>query len=45
MMQLTLNRQAPVPPPAYLRAQARLGPDLIRSPKRVLAQTCGECES
>ena len=28
MMQLTLNRQAPVPPPAYQRAQARLGPAL-----------------
>src|SRR6266487_2112949 len=28
MMQLTLNGQAPVPPPAYWRAQARLGPAL-----------------
>lgn len=28
MIQLTLNSQAPVPPPAYQRAQARLGPAL-----------------
>lgn len=28
MMPLTLNEQAPVPPPAYQRAQARLGPAL-----------------
>ncbi len=28
MLQLTLNSEAPVPPPAYQRAQARLGPAL-----------------
>src|SRR5438270_10287779 len=28
MMPMTLNEQAPVPPPAYHRAQARLGPAL-----------------
>src|SRR5436309_11671624 len=28
MMPITLNEEAPVPPPAYHRAQARLGPAL-----------------
>ena len=29
MMPITLNEEAPVPPPAYHRAQARLGPALL----------------
>jgi hypothetical protein len=30
MMPMTLNKQAPVPPPAYHRAQAPLGPALSK---------------